>query len=141
MDRKKLGLGNVVSISVGLVIATSCLVSLGNGAGTLGVTFILAMAIAMLLNMTTVASLSELNALMPNTTGGLAQYTLAAMGPFPTLISMVGGYIICNTMSCGVEASIFSFSLQLSPLVFHSLLSWSLYRIKISDNPYIFVFL
>ena len=75
------------------------------------VTFILAMAIAMLLNMTTVASLSELNALMPNTTGGIAQYTLAALGPFPTLISMVGGYIICNTMSCGVEASIFSFSL------------------------------
>ena len=111
MNEKKLGLGNVVSISVGLVVATSCLVSLGEGAGTLGVTFIVAMAIAMLLNMTTIASLSELNALMPNTTGGLAQYTLAALGPFPTLISMVGGYIICNTLSCGVEASIFSFSL------------------------------
>lgn len=111
MNEKKLGLGNVVSVSVGLVIATSCLVSLGSGAGTLGVTFILAMAIAMLLNMTTVASLSELNALMPNTTGGLAQYTLAALGPFPTLISMVGGYLICNTLSCGVEASIFSYSL------------------------------
>lgn len=112
MDEKKLGLGNVVSISVGLVVATSCLVSLGEGSGTLGVTFIIAMAIAMLLNMTTVASLSELNALMPNTTGGLAQYTLAALGPFPTIISMVGGYIICNTLSCGVEASIFSFSLE-----------------------------
>ena len=111
MEEKKLGLGNVVSISVGLVVATSCLVSLGEGAGTLGVTFLLAMVIAMLLNMTTIASLSELNALMPNTTGGLAQYTLAALGPFPTLISMVGGYIICNTLSCGVEASIFSFSL------------------------------
>ena len=111
MDGKKLGLGNVVSVSVGLVVATSCLVSLGSGAGSLGVAFIIAMAIAMLLNMTTVASLSELNSLMPNTTGGLAQYTLAALGPFPTLISMVGGYIICNTMSCGVEASIFSFSL------------------------------
>lgn len=111
MEERKLGLGNVVSISVGLVVATSCLVSLGEGAGTLGVTFILAMVIAMLLNMTTIASLSELNALMPNTTGGLAQYTLAALGPFPTLISMVGGYIICNTLSCGVEASIFSFSL------------------------------
>ena len=111
MEEKKLGLGNVVSISVGLVVATSCLVSLGEGAGTLGVTFILAMVIAMFLNMTTIASLSELNALMPNTTGGLAQYTLAALGPFPTLISMVGGYIICNTLSCGVEASIFSFSL------------------------------
>ncbi|MBQ5674184.1 MAG: APC family permease, partial [Lachnospiraceae bacterium] len=87
-------------------------VSLGEGAGTLGITFIVAMAIAMLLNMTTIASLSELNALMPNTTGGLAQYTLAALGPFPTLISMVGGYIICNTLSCGVEASIFSFSME-----------------------------
>ena len=45
MDEKKLGLGNVVSISVGLVVATSCLVSLGNGAGTLGSTFIFAMLI------------------------------------------------------------------------------------------------
>ena len=37
MNEKKLGLGSVVSISVGLVVATSCLVSLGNGAGNLGV--------------------------------------------------------------------------------------------------------
>lgn len=110
MEDKKLGLGTVVSISVGLVVATSCLVSLGTGAGTLGIPFVLAMVIAMMLNMTTVASLSELNAIMPNTTGGLAQYSLAALGPFPTIISMVGGYLICNTLSCGVEASIFSFS-------------------------------
>lgn len=72
----------MVSISVGLVIATSCLVSLGQGAGSIGVVFIGAMVIACLLNMTTVASLSELNALMPNTTGGLAQYTLALYGTF-----------------------------------------------------------
>lgn len=108
---KTLGLRSVISISVGLVIATSCLVSLGQGAGAIGVTFIGAMVIACLLNMTTVVSLSELNALMPNTTGGLAQYTLTSMGPFPTLISMVGGYLICNIMSCGVEASIFSYAM------------------------------
>lgn len=108
---RTLGLRSVVSISVGLVIATSCLVSLGQGAGSIGVVFIGAMVIACLLNMTTVASLSELNALMPNTTGGLAQYTLACMGPFPTLISMVGGYLICNIMSSGVEASIFAYAM------------------------------
>ena len=39
-EDKKLGLGSVVSISVGLVIATSCLVSLGQGAGTVGVVFV-----------------------------------------------------------------------------------------------------
>lgn len=108
---RTLGLRSVVSISVGLVIATSCLVSLGQGAGSIGVVFIGAMVIACLLNMTTVASLSELNALMPNTTGGLVQYTLACLGPFPTLISMVGGYLICNIMSSGVEASIFSYAM------------------------------
>ena len=110
-EDKKLGLGSVVSISVGLVIATSCLVSLGQGAGTVGVVFIFSMIIACLLNMTTVASLSELNAIMPNTTGGLAQYTLACLGPFPTLISMVGGYLLCNILSSGVEASIFSYAM------------------------------
>lgn len=108
---RTLGLRSVVSISVGLVIAISCLVSLGQGAGSIGIVFIGAMVIACLLNMTTVASLSELNALMPNTTGGLAQYTLACLGPFPTLISMVGGYLICNIMSSGVEASIFSYAM------------------------------
>ena len=111
MEEKKLGLRSVVSVSVGLVIATRCLVSLGQGAGTIGVVFLGAMVIACLLNMTTVASLSELNALMPNTTGGLAQYTLASMGPFPTIISMVGGYLICNILSSGVEASIFSYAM------------------------------
>ena len=99
MEEKKLGLKSVISVSVGLVIATSCLVSLGQGAGTIGVTFIFAMVIACLFNMTTIASLSELNALMPNTTGGLAQYTLACLGPFPTMISMVGGYLFCNVLS------------------------------------------
>ncbi|MDD6444305.1 MAG: APC family permease, partial [Lachnospiraceae bacterium] len=110
MEEKKLGLKSVISVSVGLVIATSCLVSLGQGAGTIGIAFIPAMIIACLLNMTTIASLSELNALMPNTTGGLAQYTLACLGPFPTMISMVGGYLFCNILSCGVEASIFAYA-------------------------------
>ena len=49
MEEKKLGLKSVISVSVGLVIATSCLVSLGQGAGTIGVTFIFAMVIACLL--------------------------------------------------------------------------------------------
>lgn len=124
MDEKKLGLGSVVSVSVGLVVAVSCMVSLGEGSGTLGATFIIAMVIAMFLNMTTVMSLSELNTLMPNTTGGLAQYTLAALGPFPTLLSMVGGYLVCNTLSCGVEAYIFSVSINqifgydINPLIY-----------------------
>ena len=117
MDEKKLGLRSVISTSVGLVIATSCLVSLGQGAGEVGVVFIGAMVIACLLNLTTIGSLSELNALMPNITGGLAQYTLACIGPLPTIVSMVGGYLLCNILSAGVEASIFAYAMsQVIPL-------------------------
>ena len=117
MDEKKLGLRSVISTSVGLVIATSCLVSFGQGAGEVGIVFIGAMVIACLLNLTTIGSLSELNALMPNITGGLAQYTLACIGPLPTIVSMVGGYLLCNILSSGVEASIFAYAMsQVIPL-------------------------
>lgn len=111
MEEKKLGLRSVVSTSVGLVIATSCLVSLGEGAGTIGITFIIAMIIACVFNMISMASMSELNALMPNITGGLAQYTLASLGPWPTLVCMVGGYILSSVLSAGVEASIFAYAI------------------------------
>lgn len=111
MDEKKLGLRNVISVSVGLIIATSTLVQLGQGAGTAGEMFIPAMIIACVLNMITMATLSELNAIMPNVTGGLAQYTLAGIGPIPTIVLMVGGYMVSNILSCGVEASIFAYAM------------------------------
>ena len=59
MDEKKLSLRNVVSVSVGLVIATSSLVQLGQGAGVIGEMFIVSMIIACGLNMITMATMSE----------------------------------------------------------------------------------
>lgn len=107
MDNKKLGLGSVVATGVGLIVATSCLLSLGIGASAIGTTFIISMAIACFLNIMTALSVSELNAIMPNLTGGLAQYTLACMGPFVTVIVMVGGYLVCNTIVGSAECAMF----------------------------------
>ena len=106
-SEKPLGLHNVVSVSMGLIVSMSCLVSLGQGAGESGLMFIPAMVIALLLNICSAACMAELNALMPNATGGLVQYTLAGLGPLPTLVTMVGGYLICNILCGGVEAAIF----------------------------------
>lgn len=92
---------------MGLIVSMSCLVSLGQGAGESGLMFIPAMVIALLLNICSAACMAELNALMPNATGGLVQYTLAGLGPLPTLVTMVGGYLICNILCGGVEAAIF----------------------------------
>ena len=91
MNEKKLGLGSVIATGVGLVVASSCLLSLGIGAGSIGIPFIITMAIACLVNIFTLLSIAELNALMPNLTGGLAQFSLAGVGPFITI--MYGGWL------------------------------------------------
>lgn len=91
MNEKKLGLPSVVSTGVGLIVATSCLMSLEQGAGALGTGFIVSMILACAINICTALSMAELNALIPNLTGGLAQYTLAGIGPFITIVTMVGG--------------------------------------------------
>jgi len=107
MTEKKLGLPSVVATGVGVVVATSCLISLGIGSSAIGMTFIISMVIAGILNILFALSVSELNALMPNLTGGLAQYTLASMGPFISIIVMVGGYLVCNTIVGSAECAMF----------------------------------
>ena len=104
---KKLGLPSVVATGVGVIVATSCLLSLGQGAGTIGTPFILSMVLACMLNCFAAFGMAELNALMPNLTGGLAQYTLACVGPFITILIMVGGYLFGNTIVASVECAMF----------------------------------
>jgi len=112
LKEKKLGLASVIATGVGLIVATSCLLSLGQGASAIGVTIIISMLIACVLNILTALSISELNAIMPNLTGGLAQYTLACMGPFVTVIAMVGGYLVCNTIVGSAECAMFGNTLN-----------------------------
>lgn len=106
-EKKKLGLFSVIATGVGVIVATSCLLSLGQGAGAIGTPFIISMILACLLNCFAAFAMSELNALMPNLTGGLAQYTLACAGPFVTILIMVGGYIFGNTIVASVECAMF----------------------------------
>jgi len=112
MNEKKLGLPTVIATAVGLIVATSTLLSIGQGASVVGTSFIWAMIIACVLNILTALSISELGALMPNLTGGLAQYTLACMGPFVTIVVMVGGYLACNTLVTSVECAMFGNTLR-----------------------------
>lgn len=104
---KKLGLPSAIATGVGLIVATSCLMSLGQGTSILGTGFIITMILACLINILTALSMAELNALMPNLTGGLAQYTLAGMGPFITILTMVGGYLVCQAIAGTVECAMF----------------------------------
>ncbi|MCQ2601133.1 MAG: hypothetical protein MJ184_07200, partial [Treponema sp.] len=106
-EEKKLGLPSVIATGVGLIVATSCLLSIGQGSSILGTPFIITMAIACAFNILTALSICELNALMPNLTGGLAQFTLASCGPFITIITNMGGFICCQLILGSSEAAMF----------------------------------
>ncbi len=112
MEEKKLGLPSVVATGVGLIVATSCLLSLGQGSAAIGTPFIITMIIACAFNILTALSICELNALMPNLTGGMAQYTLASLGPFISIVITVGGYLTCQTIMGSSEAAMFGNTLN-----------------------------
>ena len=111
-QQKKLGLGSVIATGVGLIVATSCLMSIGQGASAIGTPFIISMSIACLFNILTALSICELNALMPNLSGGMAQFTLASCGPFLTIITNVGGFLCCQVILGSSEAAMFGNTLN-----------------------------
>lgn len=112
MEDKKLGLPSIIATGVGLIVATSCLLSIGQGTAAIGTPFIITMIIACAFNILTALSICELNALMPNMTGGMAQYTLACFGPFVTIVITVGGYLTCQTIMGSSEAAMFGNTLS-----------------------------
>lgn len=105
---KKIGIFGAVSTGVGMLIATSCFVSSASGSSAVGTPFIIAIIIACIANMLAVLSIAELNAIMPNLTGGIAQYTLAGLGPLLTIVTMVGGYLISNVFAAPAEGAMFA---------------------------------
>ena len=105
---KKISLFGAVSTGVGMLIATSCFVSSASGSSAVGTPFVIAIVIACIANMLAVLSIAELNAIMPNLTGGIAQYTLAGLGPLLTIVTMVGGYLISNVFAAPAEGAMFA---------------------------------
>lgn len=112
MEQKKLGLPSVIATGVGLIVATSCLLSIGQGAASIGTTFIITMVIACAFNILTALSICELNALMPNISGGMAQYTIACFGPFVAIVLTVGGYLTCQVIMGSSETAMFGNTLS-----------------------------
>ena len=110
--QKKLGLGSAIAVCVGLIVATSCLVSLGTGMGSIGRWFVIPMFAVMVLNWFVAVSFGELNSLMPNVNGGTGQYLLAGMGPVASIVGNISAYVITDMLSLTVEVSMCGIVLQ-----------------------------
>ncbi|MDR1588681.1 MAG: APC family permease [Oscillospiraceae bacterium] len=135
-EQKKLGLGSGVAVCMGLIVATSCLVSLGQGSGLAGKSFILPLAIVVVLNSFIALSFAELHRMMPNVTGGLGQYVLVGLGPWASIISNVSAYVITMIFAMAVEVSMCGIVLNslipaVPPVVFSLLILFALLAVNL----------
>jgi amino acid transporter len=96
---------------VGIVIASSTLVSLGQGMGIAGYGFIYAMIAALILNLFVAFSFAELAGMIPSA-GGINHYTLPTMGPFVGMMAALSGYVLVSVFAGSAESAI-------AGLVFH----------------------
>ncbi len=103
--KRTVGLWTAVATAVGIVVASSSMVSLVQGFGIAGPGFIIAMVVAMLLNLFVAFSFAELASIIPKA-GGINHYTLPTMGPFIGMISVLSGYVLVNFFAGSAEASI-----------------------------------
>jgi amino acid transporter len=102
---RSLGLWTAVATVVGIVVASSTVVSLLQGFGIAGPGFIIAMFTALLLNLFIAFSFAELSSIIPKA-GGINHYTLPTMGPFVGIISVLSGYVLVTMFAGSAEASI-----------------------------------
>lgn len=103
--KKSIGLWGVIATATGIVVASTTLVSMGQGFGIAGKGFVIAMVVAAILNLFVAFSFAELSSIIPRA-GGINHYTLPAMGPFLGLLSVIAGYVLVNIFAGSAEAAI-----------------------------------
>lgn len=103
--KRTLGFWSCLSVSMGLVVASSTLVTLGQGMGIAGAGFIIAMAAAWILQHFSAQSFAELSCMMPHA-GGLRSYTRVALGALPAMVATIAGYVIPNLFAAPSELAI-----------------------------------
>ncbi|MFP7494966.1 APC family permease [Terribacillus saccharophilus] len=136
MQNKKVGLWTAIASAVGIVVASSAIVSLGQGFGLAGHGFIIAMAAAMILNILVAFSFAELSGMMPKG-GSMVNYTLPALGPLVGMISVLSGYVLVNMFAGSAEAYIAGvvvrdvFVPSMSPVLISALLVITLVLVNI----------
>lgn len=103
--KKTLGFWSCFAVAVGCVVASSTLVSLGQGMGIAGGGFVIAMLTAWLLQHFSAQSYAELACMMP-ASGGIRTYTRVAMGALPAVVATLLGYVVPNLLAGPAELAV-----------------------------------
>jgi amino acid transporter len=125
-----LGFPSLLATAAGVFVASTTLVSLGQGVGVGGYTFVAAMCIACLLMVIQAITFSELSLMMPRA-GSVSSYTEIALGHFPAIVATLSGYIIIQLLAGPAELSVAGIILsqEFMPWVSPKIISLSLLAI------------
>lgn len=90
--KRTLGLTSLVAVAIGLVVGQGPIVSAMQGFALGGSDFLIAIVIAFFIALFSIFSFAELSLMFPRA-GTLGSYTEVAMGHFPAMASVLGGYV------------------------------------------------
>jgi len=100
--KKVLGFSSLFVVAIGNVTSQSSFVSILNGAGQGGASFLIALLLAAILTLCYIFTYLELSLMMPKA-GGPGTYTTVAMGNFPAIVLVLCGYIAVSAFSIPSE--------------------------------------
>ncbi len=99
------GFPTALGAAVGLIVASTTLVSLGQGFGIGGLVFVASMIIALLMNYFMAFSFGELATMMPKA-GSVNDYVRAGLGIVPATIAVITAYILVTIFAGSAEAAV-----------------------------------
>lgn len=101
---KKLGLGALLAVAIGLVVSQGVMVLMLQGVGMAGLGFIIPLGLAYILALSYsyACSFSELSLMIPRA-GSLSSYTEVAIGQFPAILATFSGYIVVAMFALSAE--------------------------------------
>lgn len=102
--KRAVGLPSAIATAVGMVVASTTLISLEQGFAYGNIGFLLPLVGAMLLMLFVAFSFGEMSSLIPKA-GGINHYTMPAMGRFMAILAMLAGYLI-PPVSGAAEAAV-----------------------------------
>ena len=105
LSNRKMGFWSAFAVGVGLVVASSTLVTLGQGMGLAGGGFIFAMFAAWFLQLFSAQSFAEMTCSLPKN-GTLDIFSRVAIGPFAGIMSILFGYVYMSLVTVPAELSV-----------------------------------
>jgi amino acid transporter len=98
----KLGLWQLFSAAIGVIVAQIGMISLTQGIGIGGWGFLVGMVVAFLIALANAMAYAEMALMMPSA-GSLSRYAEVAIGDFPAILLVFAGYVTPALVALPVE--------------------------------------